>query len=398
VPGELRILHLLSGREAGGITRVVATVTAGPALPGVEPFIGILSDAGRELADGPGVVQLGRRGLLDLRAVLRLLAFVRRERIGILHTHNVTANIYGALVGLLMPRLVHVVHVHAHIHHVLLGTRISALKRSLLLRGNVWALHWCDRIIAVSESVRDLLIELRTQPRKIDVIHNAVDVPALEREAQVPCAAAEGLARARAGERSDGANLVGAVGRLVPEKNYPLFLEMARLVLDQEPATFVIVGDGPERQRLQDMATTMGIAAHVRFLGWLANPYPALAAMDVVTSTSSTEGFALSVLEAMALGKPVVATAVGAVPEIIRDQVTGVLVPDGDAVAFAVEVVRLLRDPVRRHRLGARGKEVACSEFSAIVLRDRLGQVYRSAVRERRPGHGEPGTADEGAS
>ena len=95
--------------------------------------------------------------------------------------------------------------------------------------------------------------------------------------------------------------------------------------------------------------------------------------------------------------KPVVATAVGAVPEIIRDQVTGVLVPDGDATALAAEVVRLLRDPVRRRRLGARGKEVARSEFSSTGLRDRVGQVYRSALRARRPGTSDPDGFGTGA-
>jgi glycosyltransferase involved in cell wall biosynthesis len=371
-------------------------VTAEPGLPGVEPFIGILSDTGGELADGRRLVQFGRRGFLDLRAVARLVVFVRRERIGVLHTHNVTANLYGSLVRLLMPRLVHVVHVHADFRHVLLGTGISATKRFLLLRGNVYGLRRCDRIIAVSQSVRDQLVELRAQPQKIHVIHNAVDVPALERKARLTCSVAQGLAPVRAGDGGD-VKLVGVFGRLVPEKNYPLFLEAARLALQQEAATFVIVGDGPERQRLQGMATEMGIGAHVRFLGWLANPYPALAAMDVVVSTSSAEGFGLTVLEAMALAKPVVGTAVGAVPEIVRDEVTGVLVPDGDAAALAVEIVRLLRDPARRHRLGARGKEVARSDFSPTALRDRLGQVYLSTVRERGPGSRDAEGASGGA-
>jgi glycosyltransferase involved in cell wall biosynthesis len=179
--------------------------------------------------------------------------------------------------------------------------------------------------------------------------------------------------------------LVGAFGRLAPVKNYPLFLEAARLVLEQEPVSFVIAGDGPQRSQLESLAGRLGIADRVRFVGWLGNPYPLLSIVDLVVLTSSAEGFGLALLEAMALERPVVATAVGAVPEIVRDGVTGLLVPSREPAALASAIVRLLRDPSLRRALGRQGRELA-RQFSPTTMCDRVEEVYFSAIERRSRG------------
>jgi len=124
----------------------------------------------------------------------------------------------------------------------------------------------------------------------------------------------------------------------------------------------------------------------VRFTGWLTNPYPLIAAVDVVASTSSTEGFPVGLLEALALGKPVVATDVGAVRRIVRDGATGMVVPPGDVRALADAVVGLLRNPPLRHALGARGRDVARAEFSSAAMCARVEEVYLSAIARRLSG------------
>lgn len=384
-----RVLHLLSGGEKGGIARVVSAVSTAPQPANGEVVIGVLGESGADLPGGVRVVSFGRTREGSVRAARNLLGFVRREGIGLIHTHNVTANLYGLMLKALSPGLAHVIHVHAHYSHVLVETQRSRWKRELLLRGNARALRRCDRVIAISESIKSFLVERGVEAAKIEVIHNAIDVGAVESQARRQCPAAAALTAEIALPPADGAAaatrppVVGVVGRLAPVKNYSLFLEAARLVLREEKAAFVLVGEGPDKGRLERQAADLGIAGRVRFAGWVANPYPLLAAMDVVVLTSNWEGFGLVLLEAMALERPVVATAVGAVREIVRDGETGLLAPAGDAEAIAASVLRLLRDPALRRSLGARGKQVAGTEFSLTAMREKVERVYRSALERR---------------
>jgi len=385
-----RVLHLLSGREKGGIARVVREIAIGLPAEEVEVIVGTLGGAGFAGAPGVREVRFGRRGDLDLRAAARVLAFARREDVGIVHTHNVTAHLYGLLARLFNPRLIHVVHVHAHYRQILLGSQPSRLKRFLLLRGNARALRRCDHIIANSDSVRAFLEEEGAESDRIRVVYNGTDVSRLESEASLPCPATERLRERLHGEASRLAGggrtkVVGAFGRLAPVKNYPLLLEAARRVLDAEPVTFVIAGDGPERARLERLVGRLGLAEHVYLAGWLPNPYPLLAAVDVVASSSIVEGFGLVLLEAMALGKPVVATEVGGVAEIVRHGETGLVSPPGDPVALADAILRLLRDPPLRRALGDRGRERAREEFSLTRMCDQVRGIYLSALKTRRP-------------
>lgn len=389
--GGHRIFHLLSGREKGGVARVVGAISHSFRALEAEVIVGVLGNTAAVLPAGRRVVRFGRTGPLDVLAAARLARFVRKERIAVVHTHNVTANLYGLLLKLLMPSLIHIIHVHGNFTQILLDSRSPRLKRFLLLRGNARALRTCDRIIAVSSGVREFLALRFADVGKIHVINNAVDVPYLEQEAGLPCTVVDVVAGRRNDLRPGGTptgpgRLVGVFGRLALVKNYPMFLRAARLVLQEEPATFVIVGDGPERARLELVAADLGITANVRFTGWLANPYPLLAATDVVVSTSSTEGFPVGLLEALALGRPVVATDVGAVREIVREGTTGMVIPAGDAPALAGAIVRLLRDPSLCRALGARGREVARTEFSPAAMCDRVEEVYLSALQRRRFG------------
>lgn len=389
LPAPLRVLHLLSGQERGGILRVVEALSADLRARGAEAFVGTLGGRDDSIASGERVVRFGRRRTLDPRAAARLVGFTRREAITLVHSHNVTSNLYGLLLSLLRPKLVHVVHVHAHFQQILLESQRSRVKRYLLLQGNALALRACDRIIANSESVKAFLAGYGARPEKIVVVPNGVDASRLAEAARLACphvaalkappgAGAVGAANGRRGK------LVGAFGRLAPVKNYPLFLEAARIVLESEPATFVIAGDGPERNELGRLASRLGIAERVHFTGWLQNPYPLLASMDVVVLTSIAEGFGLVLVEAMALGRPVITTPAGGVQEIVRDGETGIVVPAPDPASLAAAILRLLRDPSLGHALGTRGREVARAEFSDQAMCDRAERVYASALERRR--------------
>lgn len=380
----LRILHLLSGKERGGILRVVDAASSGMSAGFADISVAILDDSAIAPPAGVRIARFSRGTALGAWRAPGVLAFARRERFDVVHSHNVISNLYGWAIRRRVRGVRHVVHVHSHLGHVLAESQRSRLKRALLLWGNMRALRSCDRVIAVAESIRNYLIERRVDPRKIEVIRNAVDLARIEADSRRECSVAASLAArppAPGGEETrepDRPWVVASIGRLSLVKNHRLLLEAARLVLRQARVKFVLVGDGPERTRLERLARETGVAGSVVFAGWMENPYPVLAAADLLAMTSNSEGLPVAPLEAMALGKPVVATRVGGVAEVVRDGISGDLVPSGDAGALAAAMLRLLADPRRRRDFGSAGREIVSREFSREAMVRRLEEVYRS--------------------
>jgi glycosyltransferase involved in cell wall biosynthesis len=191
-------------------------------------------------------------------------------------------------------------------------------------------------------------------------------------------------ARAQLGLPAEGP-IVGCVGRLVPVKDHDTFFEAARRVLQARPdTTFVLAGDGESRDRLQRVATDM-LGDRVRFLGWVHDLPTLYAAFDVVALTSKLEGTPVALIEAAAAGKPVVATNVGGVSEVVRDGNTGLLVPPRDAVAVAANVLTLLDDPQGAARMGEEGARWVRDRFSDRRMADDLTELYDSLLARTGP-------------
>jgi glycosyltransferase involved in cell wall biosynthesis len=231
-------------------------------------------------------------------------------------------------------------------------------------------------VIAISDAVAD---QIPCVP-KVSVIHNGIDV-----EKFVPDTDAAPF-RQRQGLGSDGL-LVGTVGRLRPWKGQDRFLRsMARVAHVLPSARFLVVGgaifdvqDGyPER--LSRLAAELGIADRVTFTGQLADVRTAFAAMDLFVHPGDPEPFGLVNLEAMATGKPVVAFAHGALPEIVLDGATGLLVPPGDEEALAGAVIELLGDPHRRSAMGKAGRARVEAHFSAQRMADQVGSALGAVL------------------
>jgi glycosyltransferase involved in cell wall biosynthesis len=159
--------------------------------------------------------------------------------------------------------------------------------------------------------------------------------------------------------------VVGIVAALRPEKNHSLFLEMAKRVVDELPtARFLLIGDGPCREAIEQLAVELGIADRVHMLGSRDDVPRLLAAMDVFALTSHIEANPVSILEAMSVGRPVVATNVGSIHEAVAEGQTGYLVTPGDANQFAERVLQLLREPLVSGSMGAAAREAVVSRWS----------------------------------
>ena len=215
---------------------------------------------------------------------------------------------------------------------------------------------------------------------KVKVIHNGIEITAFD-------PGMDGSLFRQAYCIPKDAPLVGTVGRLRPWKGQDRFLRvLARVLREMPDARGVVVGgavfgveDGYE-ERLHDLADDLGVADRVVFTGHLADTRPALAAMDVFVHPGDPEPFGLVNVEAMAMGKPVVAFAHGALPEIVADGETGVLVPPGDESAMAEAILRLLGSPSLRTAMGSAGRRRAEREFSVERMVSQVEQVYLEAL------------------
>lgn len=340
-----------------------------------------LALTGRRLERLVVVPALGREihGARDAIALAQLVRLMRRERPVIVHTHTAKAGMLGRLAARLarVPIVVHTYH-----GHVFRGY-FSPAKTRLFLALERWLGRHTDRLLTVSPAVRRELLALGVgTPDRLAVLPLGLDLaPFL---APRP-AGAPGL---RAGLGLPAATpLVAVVARLVPVKAHETFLEAAALVAAKRPeARFLVVGDGERRAELEALARRLGLARSVAFLGWRADLPAIYRDVDVVALTSRNEGSPVSLIEAMAAARPVVATAVGGVPDLVEDGVSGYLVEPGQPAAVADRVLALLDDPERREAFGRAGRKRVDPAFDAARLLRDVDALYRRLIEEKRAG------------
>ena len=320
---------------------------------------------------------LGRevRGDRDLVVLAQLIRLIRRFRPHIVDTHTAKAGALGRLAALLtgVPVIVHTYH--GHVFH---GYFSPARTRAYLAIDR-WLARRTTCLVTVSARVREELLRLG-----IGTPDRFVVVPlGLELDRLVGCEGLRGELRAEL-ELGREAPLVGIVARLVPIKAHELFLEAARIVARAMPETrFLIVGDGERRAELGALAERFGLTGRVVFLGWRRDLERIYADLDLVVLTSRNEGSPVSLIEAMAAARPVVATRVGGVPDLVEDQVTGRLVDSGDAEGLARAMLAVLSDPERGTRMGLAGRQCVYPHFTAERLLDRMDRLYTRLLNER---------------
>jgi glycosyltransferase involved in cell wall biosynthesis len=227
-----------------------------------------------------------------------------------------------------------------------------------------------SHVVAISQGIAvELGDGLHIPQSRISVIHNPVYLAQIGEQA-----------RQSVSFKVSRAPAVIAVGRLVPLKNYPLLLRAMKLVLQQREAALYILGEGPERTTIKELADTLGISSRIHLPGFQLNPYPYIAQADLFVLSSDHEGFGNVLVEAMALGVPVVATDCPYGPrEILADGKYGVLVPTGDEEAMAEAILALLRDTDACRRFAAEGKKRA-EDFSAENVVAHYEQLFQDLI------------------
>jgi glycosyltransferase involved in cell wall biosynthesis len=331
---------------------------------------------------GIGVVDLDVirrevRPLWDFGGLVRLRGFLRREGYRIVHTHTSKGGFVGRLAASLadVPVIVHTVHGFAFHERSARPARLfySALERV--------ATRWCDRVVSVSEFHRHWALELGIcQPREILAIPNGVAGH------DVSSAATRASVRRRLGAR-EGDLLILSMARLAPDKGLNYLIEAAS-ILENSPLRYriVIAGEGAERERLMRLARDLEVENLVSFLGFRQDVGDLLAACDMVVLPSLREGLSITLLEAMAAGKAIIATDIGSHREVTSQAEMARLVPPADSRALADAILRLAADPASMMRLGIAAHALFESRYTEERMLDSYRQLYFDLLKRKCPG------------
>jgi glycosyltransferase involved in cell wall biosynthesis len=305
--------------------------------------------------------------LVNPRAVMALARYFRREAPHIVQSHGARANFFSRLAA----RLARVPRHVSTVHNSLYDYPASALRRAVYLSLDRLTVSWTETIVCVAESLaRDLVLRSRVPAGKVRVVQNGVDL------ARFDPACAEGE-RIRRASGLGQAPVLGIIGRMTPQKDHRTFLAaLARVKAECPDVQALIVGDGPLRQDIEAEAMGLGLTAACHFVGVRGDIPDCLAAMTVVVLSSVSEGFPFTVLETLAMARPLVATAVNGVTEIVDPDVTGVLVPPRRPDLLAAAVLDLLRDPERARGLGQAGRKDVEVRFPIERMIQRLERLY----------------------
>jgi glycosyltransferase involved in cell wall biosynthesis len=364
-------LHLITSLEVGGTERQAVELLKRLNRERFDVRLAVLRLEGpfyREIAPlFPQVAQFPLTSFYNANAarqLARLRALLVRERINLLHAHDFYAGVLGAAAARLS------------------GVRVIVCQRHLRLSdrrvhewGTRFAHRLAHRVLVNSEAIRDQILNAgRVPPKKLVVVRNGFDVAARfnsEERQQQRASLLQEL------NLDAGVRLVGMVARLQPVKGHRYFIEAASQIAQAEPgARFLLVGDGALRQEIETQAARYGLADRVHLLGDRSDAARIAAAFDVAVLSSLHEGLPNTVMEAMAAGVPVVATAVGGTTELVMDGETGFLVPPADAGALAQRILSVLRNPAWGARMAEQGRQHILGQFGMNRMVESVEQLY----------------------
>ncbi|MCZ7589010.1 MAG: glycosyltransferase family 4 protein [Gaiella sp.] len=386
VTRPIRVLRVIARLNVGGPALHVTYLARGLAERGYETTL-VAGDVARGeesmafVADRVGVEVVRLPGLSrelspvrDAVAAWRLARIIRAVRPDIVHTHTAKAGAVGRAAALLArtrrPVVVHTFHGHVlRGYFGRAGTLLFRAIETVLARAT-------DRLIAVSPEVRDELVALHVAPRdKFSVIRLGIEL-----EPRVSFDGDVAELRRRTGIPADRF-VVGWFGRMTAVKRTDDLLTMlAGLRVRGVDALLLLVGDGDDRARLEQRAHDLGLARSCLFLGYQEHVAPWYALCDAVVLTSASEGTPVTIIEALAAGRAVVATRVGGVPDVVDEGETGFLVRPGDTHAIAERLELLARQPERRAEMGRTGRERVLRRYAVERLVDDVDRLYRELL------------------
>ena len=365
----MKVLHIISSGGMYGAEAVILNMSRMLLEASHSSVVGVFSNSSNpnlqlhQAASKEGLEShlIPCRGQLDRSAIAAIRNLAIQTGADVVHAHGFKADIYVvlALRGRGIP---FVSTCHTWYDNDLLVTLYGKLDRLVLRR--------FARVVAVSDEVRQRLLKAGVRDERIRMVRNGIDLR--------PFDGAHPSLRTEAGE---SVLMVGLIGRLAWEKGVDVFLQAAaRVLAESSAAKFVVVGEGPDRERLDRLIDQLEIRGTVSMLGRRDDMPAVYASLDIMVSSSRQEGLPMAILEGMASSLPLVASAVGEVPTVVQDGVTGLLVPAEDVERLATSILELLRDAAKRKRFGAAARKLIEDEYSAERMTADYLRVYAEAI------------------
>ena len=372
----MKILHVINTLSAGGAELHLLTLCRYQKRQGIDLAVACFREkvtGSRSLRsdfekEGIEVVNLQSDGRWDLRFIARLIRLLKLERPDILHTHLPRADFAGAFARLFCSDIVWVCSLHNIYNSSWSG------RWTLPLLNYIWRRP--DRVVAISYAVRDWLVNNGRIPiDKISVIHYGIEH---QRFSRTTNALDNGCAL-------PGREIVGSIGRLEPRKGHDSLIKAMAIVCKELPhASLLIAGHDPWAYgpTLQALINQSGLHGRVRLVGFHNDVASFLADINVFAFASRSEGFGQVLIEAMAAGKPVVASRIPPLTEIVTEDETGLLADPDDPQAFANAILWLLTHPEQANQIGKRGQERVYDYFSAPRMGDEISSIYHQLIGE----------------
>lgn len=367
----MNILHVISSGGMYGAEAVILNLSRTLNENQHHSVLGVFSNSLNsnlqlhEAATNAGVEShlIECQGQIDRAVPGRIRELVSRTRADVVHAHGYKADIYvySALRRAGTPLV-------STCHNWLTQNRVVSLYGVV----DRFVLRNYTEVAAVSEQVQQTLLDAGVRKEIIHKVVNGIDLR--------PFSGATPSLREAVG--SGSVKTVGWVGRLSHEKGADIFLRAAARTLAHLPFTkFIVVGDGPDRKELESLIDELNIRNNVSLVGRREDMPSVYASFDIVVSSSRQEGLPMAILEGMASSRPWIATAVGDVPTVILDDVTGILIPPENVELLTTALVELLQDANRRGRLGLAARRLVEEQFSAQRMTEEYLRIYQQALR-----------------
>lgn len=365
---RINVLYIIWSLGLGGAERVVINLAKGLDKTRFNPTVCCLNEAGEFAAElehlGIKVVALHKKSKADITVIRKLIAVIKEYNIQIVHTHLWGANFWGRIAAKVagVPVIIATEH------------NVDIWKSNLNFALDRMLSHISDKIITVSRTVKEFYIKHGIPAGKIEVIYNGIDTDA--RSSMLDARKEFGLA--------EGESLLAIIGRIVEQKGHRYLFEALERLNGQHKVKLLVVGDGPLLNNLKVTAQqNPQLREKVIFTGLRKDVRNLIEAVDILLMPSLREGLPMVALEAMAAGKPVIATNVGGTPELIKDGDNGILIEPRDSRQLAEAIKKLLVNTPLSESLGRRGQESVLNRFSIKDMVKNTGNLYEQCLQSK---------------
>lgn len=370
---KLNILHIVEDLNVGGLEELCRIIVTGLNRDKYNVYVCCIEEGGQiaqELINnGINVDILGMRTYHNPFNILKLIRYIKERKIDIIHTHMYFANTFGRIAAFLARTPIVISTAYSNY--------FEYKKRNILMEK--FLSRFSDKIIAASNSIKEFTVkQQKISPDKFRVIYDCASTDKFSKNIDAFSV------KQKLGIEPDY-SVVGCVARLNVVKGHSYLIQAAAVVLKRNPKVkFLLVGDGPLRDELEELSANLGIKDNIIFTGSRRDIPEMLSAMDIfVLPSALREGCPLSVLEAMAMSKPVIATRLGGIPEEVSDNKSGILVPPKDSMALADAIMKLLSDKNLAVDMGKEGRKIFEEKFSKEVMLKKLESLYDELAEKK---------------